>query len=152
MSFQERRTILYIGSFILISAFYAMIVFQKLNQLDVSADPGPERLLKFWGTVLVLFVLIQIVGRILVHIILAVITAALGERDEDEIVDELERLVDLKATRNGSTAFMIGFFLSMGSLMLGAGPALMFKLLFGSLIACGIVGDVSQLWFYRRGI
>ena len=74
------------------------------------------------------------------------------QEEEPSIFDELDRLIDSKATLMFYHVFMGGFFLSMASLALKMSPTTMFTMLCATLVIAGSILDLAQLYFYRRGV
>ncbi len=149
MSYQERRNIVSIISSILISAFYYMYVFQMYQEEGFDST----NIFSFWASVILIFVLVQIVVKIVMHIVFHIINTVVTREEEDpSFLDERDKLIELKAIKNSFIVFGTGFFLSMGSQVVDMPPFTMFNILLFSLIAADIIGEISQLYFYRRGV
>jgi hypothetical protein len=73
------------------------------------------------------------------------------EPEIEDIADERDKLIDLKGTRSAYVAFSIGVFLSMLTFALDQPPLVMFTLIIFFGIVAQIAGDVSRLYYYRRG-
>jgi hypothetical protein len=148
MSYQEKRTIISLIGTILISVFYFVYVFQSHPEwsLSMTNDFG------FWGAFILILIPVQIGFKIIIHIVFVIINKIATNEDEPSFSDELDTLISLKTTRNFYFTFQIGFLLSMGTLVIDMPPFVMFMLLTLSLIMAAIIGDISQLYFYRRGV
>jgi hypothetical protein len=72
-------------------------------------------------------------------------------RERTSFSDERDKFIELRALRNALYVFTGGFFLAMGSLALGMPPSVMFIVLMCSGYVSGLVGDGSQIYFYRKG-
>lgn len=147
MSYQEKRSIVYLVSTLLIIGFYCIYVFRM--HPEKSLNPVTD--FRFWGVTILLIVPAQIVTNIVTHIIFTVVNVATTCEKGPPFADELDHLVELRANRNAYTVFMIGFLLSMGTLALGMPPYIMFNALVASLFTASVVWSVSQFYFYRKG-
>jgi len=149
MSYQEKETIVSLFSNIIISAIYFYIVVQRF-QIGTYDSTG---VIYFWASVILILIPVLIVPKIVIIIIFNIInTIITREEDDPSFTDELDKLIDLKATRNFYHVFMVGFLLSMVSIVAGMSVVVMFMILLSTLIISGIIMDISQLYFYRRGI
>src|SRR5690606_22290900 len=126
MSYQEKRSIVYLISTFLIVGLYFVYVFRLYPELSLNTATD----FSFWGrTILLLFaalVVINIITLIVFNIINYIAT-----KDESScatIEDELDRLIELRAVRNSNGVFMIGFMLSVGTLALDMPPYVMFNM------------------------
>jgi len=149
MSFHEIRTLTSSLTTVIIVSFYYIFLFNNYNNEFYSLDVN----FSFWGTVILLLIPIlvaaQVIVQILLHIILAVITKG---KEDLSLEDERDKLIDLKATRNFYHVFMAGFFIGLGILAFGFSPLVMFNIFLGTILIAGIVGGVSQLIYYRKGV
>lgn len=148
MSYQEKRSLVSLAGTLLISALYGVFIYQRYP----AGSPESGEVFKFWGSALLLFVPVQVVFKVILYVLLSVINTIATREEEPEITDEMDRLIELKSVRNFCYVFMIGFFLSMGVLVVELAPSLMFLILLITFVVCGAVLDVSTFYFYRRGI
>jgi hypothetical protein len=149
MSYQEKRTILSIVSAILIYAGYCLYVFQKYQQggLELAND------LSFWGATILKTIAIAIVARIIIEIAFNIINTIVTRVEEDPTFDdERDKLIELKASRIIAIVAGIGFLLSMGALVIKMPAYVMINIMFFSMNLGDILGSISQLYFYRRGV
>jgi Na+-driven multidrug efflux pump len=152
MCYQEKRTIATIVAFILVLAAYVIYLFQKSR-----AGELPENNLKFWASVILVFIGIGIVANIIIQIIfhmfyVAVNTVKNGDPDVPEADDEMDKLISLKATNNSYYLVGAGFILALITLILQKPPAVMLNIMFISFILGMIFEGFSQIYFYRRGV
>ena len=148
MSYQIKRAIVSLVTNVLVFTFYyihIMGLYQERN-VDLTGE------FKFWGAVILILIPVLIVAKIVIYILFSIIDAIITMKQEPLITDELDKLVDLKSTLNFGYVFIAGFLLAMGSLVMKMPPRVMFNIFLFSLITAGIVIDISQLYFYRRGI
>jgi hypothetical protein len=148
MSFQERKTIMYLISTFLIFGLYCMYVFRNapFGVLD-QEDP-----FRFWGMFVVVLIPVAIIAKIILHIIFSMMDRMVTKEAEPSFADELDKLIDLKATRISHFAFMLGFVLAMGAVAFGMTPNTMFVIFIGTGFLSEVAGRLSQLYYYRRGV
>lgn len=147
MSFQEKRNLVSLLSNLLISIIYFVYVIQNY----VSGSLTDITDFRFLGAVILILIPVQIVGKIILHIFFTIINKIITNEDEPSFSDELDNLIELKAARNSLILFMIGFVISMASLVIGMPIAIMFIILILSLISSEVIWDVSHLYLYRKG-
>jgi len=147
MTYQEKQSAVMLMSNLVISGVYALLVYNRLMEIA----PGSIEL-AFWGKAFLLFIPIQIVPRILVMIIFTIINKILTDEDDPNLTDELDKLVELKSVRNSNYLFMLGYFLAMVAIALGAGTTILFGMLFAAMVGSGLFQEASQLYYYRRGV
>lgn len=148
MSYQERRAIATLISTILIPILYAVVMVQRYPEADAYA---PE-ILRFWGSFFLILIPVSVVAKMIIFIMFAIFNAITTGEEEPSITDERDRLVELKSMRNALYAFIVAFFLAIASLAVEQPPAVMFVILFVGGTVSGMVGDLSQFVYYRRGV
>jgi hypothetical protein len=148
MSFQEKRNIVSLISTLLIFTLYCMYVFQRYQEGSLDSTDT----FSFWGSVILILIPVSIVAKIIIHIVFNIIYRITTKEEEPSFSDELDKLIELKATRNSHYAFIIGFLLSMGSLVMDTPTYVMFILLILSGFLSEVVGVITQLYLYRRGV
>jgi uncharacterized membrane protein len=101
----------------------------------------------------VAIIVVNIVGNILTHILLSIVHSIKtgSEQVEKYIEDERDDLIGLKGSKVSYIAFSIGVLISMLTFAFGQPPLVMFSLLILSSIVAEIIGDISQLYLYRKG-
>ena len=147
MSYQERSSTVSLMSSLLIFGYYLVNVFQMVQAGGVNSTS----VFSLWGTIIVLAIIINILSNIITHIVFAIIYAIRTNEEERLISDERDKLIGLKGTRNAYLIFGLGVFVSMATLVFNMSPLVMFNLLIFFGMAAEIVGDLSRLYFYRRG-
>ncbi len=148
MSFQERRAIVSLISSILITAAYSAYMIQRYPE----ASPYSIEVFRFWGAFFLILIPVSIVAKIVIYIVFYIVNTIATREEEPSITDERDKLIELKATTRSLYVFMFGFLLAMGSLVVDMQPSVMFIILIGSGIASEMVSDISQFYFYRRGV
>lgn len=147
MSYHESRSIVSLISSLLGGGLYAFYVIQR------SAEPGydPTTIISFWGTITLIAIAVTI-GTNIILSILVTIVVAVAERDEEpDLVDERDRLFELKGNQVSFGVFGGGFVIAMILLAVGLPPLAMFHLIVFSLFGASMAASVTQLYHYRRG-
>lgn len=147
MSYQQKNAIVSMFSSLLIFGLYTLWVFQ-INPDNSSTLEGA---LKYWGLVMVLMLPVQIIPRIIIQLLFTAINWVVKKEQPPSIYDELDKIINLKATRNSFYGFCIVFFIAMGLLALGLSVSAMFCIMFFGFIACSTIAEISELIYYRRG-
>ncbi|MCB0100054.1 MAG: hypothetical protein KDE46_30185, partial [Caldilineaceae bacterium] len=100
-------------------------------------------------------VVVTILATILTHIVSTIIEAIrTGEKapEIEDFQDERDKLIDLRGTKVTYTVSSLGAFLAMLTFVFGQPPLVMFTLLIFFGVSAQIVGDITRLLLYRRGI
>lgn len=148
MQYQETRSIMYLASTLAASALYALSVrIAYPGQVTQAPD---DRV--FWAAVILCFIPVLIIFRIVVTIIFAILHKIRTDEDTVAQEDELDKLIGLKATRIFYNVFMVGVVLALLGQVLGLPLSGFFLMLGGAIVAAGLTLDLTQLFFYRRGI
>jgi hypothetical protein len=98
-------------------------------------------------------ILVNIFASILTNIVLSIVHAIRTGSKESErfIEDERDNLIQLKGVKSSYITFSLGVLLSMLTFVFGQPPLVMFSLLICSGLVAEIIGDISQIYHYRRG-
>lgn len=149
MSYQEKNITVSFVSELLILGYYLLNLFQMVQGGGLVAD----RVFRLWGIVIVAAILVTIVGSILTNIVLSIVHAIKTQSKEEArfIEDERDQLIALKGTRVSYVTFSFGVLLAMLTFVFGQPPLVMFSLLIFAGITAQIMGDLSQIYLYRRG-
>lgn len=148
MSYQEKSAITSLIGNLIGCTLYFGEVFRRFVERDVSAGGD----FAFWGAAILLFVPAIVSFKVIVQIIFSILNAISRGEQEPAVTDELDRLIALKALRNFCLLFMAGFLLSMSAAGATNQPTLMFVVLLFSVLAAGVMLDISTIYFYRRGV
>ncbi|MGO4497689.1 hypothetical protein AB4114_17570 [Paenibacillus sp. 2RAB27] len=148
MSYQEKKHIVSFISTVLIFGFYCWYVFQKVPNTNMDT----METLRFWAAAILILIPVSVVAKIIIAIVFNIIYRITTKEIEPSFSDELDKLIDLKATRNSHYVFTIGFLLAMGSLVLDMTPATMFIILIFSGFFSEMAGVFTQLYHYRKGV
>jgi hypothetical protein len=149
MSYEEKNITVSLVSHLMIVVYYLFSVFQMFQEGGLVS----ARLFGLWVIVIVATISANIVGSILTHILLSIVHAIKTKMEEEErfIADERDKLIGLKGMKTSYITFSIGVLLSMLTFVFGQPPLLMFSLIIFFSIAAQIIGDISQIYLYRRG-
>jgi hypothetical protein len=148
MSYQERRALVSLLCTLLIPPVYARYALSGLP----AGDPYAPEVLRFWGNFFVGLIVISVGVRVVITIVFSIVNTVFTRQVEPDITDERDRLVELKAMRNGQYIFSLGFIGAMVALAAGGTPSAMFALLIVAGVFASAVDELSQFWFYRRGV
>lgn len=147
MSYQERRALVSLVATIGIAVYYSSVMAGRYPE----TGPYSEEIFRFWGTFFVILIPVTIVVKIVITIVFSILNTIASREGEPDVIDERDRLVELRANTYSLYVFSIGLVTAMALLALGNPPAVMFIALFCAGIASEIVSDVAQFYFYRRG-
>ena len=149
MSYQEKNIAVSLVSHLLIVVYYLVNLFQ----MQQAGGLVSTKVFSLWAVVIVAAIIATILGSILTNILLSIVHAIKTRTDQEErfIEDERDQLIGLKGSKVSYIAFSIGVLISMLTFAFGQPPLVMFCLLILSPILAEIIGDVSQLYLYRKG-
>ena len=148
MTYQEKQNIVNIFSGLLITAIYALIVFQRQQQgiFDLTEDFSK------WGVIFLIYIGVSVAARIIILIVFHIINAIATREKEIPVEDERDKLVKLKAIRNSHYAFSGGFVVSVMGLAVGMPVHYIFIAFVGFGLISEIIDNSSQIYYYRKGI
>jgi hypothetical protein len=147
MSYQEKKIYVNLISTIVIFGFYCLYVFQKYQDSIDSTDS-----FKFWGAVILILIPVSIVAKIIISIVFNIINTITTNEKEPSFSDELDKLIELKALRYSHSVFVAGFLLALVLLVIDKPPSAMFITLIFSGFLSEVVGGITQLYLYRKGV
>ncbi len=149
MSYQEKNVTVSLVSHLLIVGYFLF----NLYQLYQTGGLVAAQVFGLWAVVILAAILVTIIGSILTNIMLAIVHAirTRSETEERFVEDERDQLIGLKGMKVSYIAFSIGVLLAMLTFVFGQPPLVMFSLLIFSSIAAQIIGDLSQIYLYRKG-
>jgi hypothetical protein len=147
MSYQEKKIYVNLISTTMIFGFYCLYVFQTHQESIDSTNS-----FRFWGAVILILIPISIVAKIIISIIFNIINTITTNEKEPTFSDELDKLIELKALRNSHSVFVAGFLLALVLLVIDKPPSAMFITLIFSGFLSEVVGCITQLYLYRKGV
>jgi hypothetical protein len=147
MSYQEKKNIVSLISTLLIFGIYCWYVFQMYQEGRIDSTS-----FRFWGAVILILIPVSIVAKIIISIVFNIINRITTNEKEPSFSDELDKLIELKAIRNSHSVFVAGFLLAMVLLVFDKPPSVMFITLILSGFLSEVVGGITQLYLYRKGV
>ncbi|MEW9053036.1 MAG: hypothetical protein AB2392_17880 [Neobacillus sp.] len=148
MTYQEKKSIVSMISAILIFVSYCLFMYPRYPGEGVESS----EVFHYWGTFVLYLTLFSIVAHIIISIIFNLVFRITTKEKEPGFADELDKLIDLKAYRNSFFVFVIGFILAMGSLVFYYPSHVMFIILISAGFISDVIGSVTRLYHYRRGV
>lgn len=135
LSFQQKSLwVMFIGITVSFGFYFATVV--PTNTVSIL----PQQIVLF-VVATVLLVITQVVG----HILIAVF-------DRKTQIDERDRLIELKGTRNGAYVLATGVFLALCAALVTEGNFIFTHLLLGAWVLAQLVTIGSQLFLNRRAV
>jgi hypothetical protein len=149
MSFQQKNIAVSLVSSTLILGVFLIGLLLMIQGGSFESSS----VIRLWVIVIVLSIIVTILGTIFTHIFSAIIEAVRTNEEPEigDIADERDKLIDLKGTRVAYVAFACGVLVSMLTFALGRPPLVMFTLIIFFGILAQMAGDISRLYYYRRG-
>ncbi len=150
MSFQEKSSWVSIFSSAAVYIGYLLFILSKIS----GGTFNPETDFKYWAIVVLILIPVQIVANIVFHILFSIGNAVATQSGEDipeEVKDERDVIIDLKASRVGYNIVGAGFLISLLSLILGFPVFYMFNIVFLFFSLGEIIGSILKLRYYKRG-
>ena len=149
MSYQEKNITVSLVSQLLIGGYYLISLFQMYQEGALVA----ARVFRLCAIVIIAAIIVNIVASILTNIVLSIVHAIKTQAKEEErfIEDERDKLIGLKGTKASYITFSIGVLLSVLAFAFGQPPLMMVSIIVLSGIVAEIIGDISQIYLYRRG-
>jgi hypothetical protein len=148
MSYNERNSLVSLIGNSLIFAVY----FVKILQMYQSGDVNSAAVFSLWATIIVTGIIVTIASTIIAAIVFNIISMIKTNQEEPSIADERDNLIDLKGSRNAYYVLSIGVLFSMLTLVMDKSPLLMFNMLIFAALVSSLIGDLSRLYLYRRGV
>ncbi len=149
MSYQEKNITVSLVSTLLIGGYFLVNMFRMYQAGSLVAT----RVFSLWATVIIVTIVVNIVGSILTNIVLSIVHAIRTKTEEEErfIEDERDKLIGLKGVKASYITFSIGVLISMLTFVFGQPSLVMFSLIIFFSLVAEIIGDISQIYLYRRG-
>lgn len=155
MSYQEKKSVTNIISSVVITTVYAIIMYQRY----LNGGLSDSNIFKFWAIIILIFIPISIIARIIImiifHILESVVQAAQGNDIEDvidEVVDERDKLVQMKANSISMYIFSLGFIVALATQLFEVSNHLFFIVMIAFGLITDVVSESLMIRFYRRGV
>lgn len=117
-----------------------------------------SEIFKFWAIIILIFIPISIVARIIItiifHIIEAMVQTAKGNDIEEEmdIVDDRDKLIQMKASAISMYIFSIGFILALATQLFDVSNHVFFIVMIVAALITDVVSESIMIRYYRRGV
>lgn len=148
MTYQEKKSIVSLISVIVIFVFFCLYMYPQFP------GNGLESLetFRFWGSFVFSLILVSIIAHIIINIFFNIVFRITTGEKEPTFEDEMDNIINLRATRNSFYVFILGFLLAMGSLIIIQPSQMMFIILITSGFLSDVTGSVTRLYHYRKGV
>ena len=149
MSYQEKNITVSLVSYLLIMGYYLVNLFQVFQEGGLAST----KLFSLWALVILATIIVNIIASILTNIVLTIVEAIKAQKYEEPrfIADERDKLIEFKGIRSSYLTFSVGVLISVLAFAFGQPPLVMVSLIIFFAIAAEIIGDISQIYLYRRG-
>ena len=149
MSYEEKNITVSLVSHLLIVGYYLVNFFQMFQAGELVSS----KLFGLWAIVILATIIVNIIASILTNIVLTIVEAIKAQKYEEPrfIADERDKLIELKGIRSSYITFSVGVLVSVLAFAFGQPPLVMVSLIIFFAIAAEIIGDISQIYLYRRG-
>jgi hypothetical protein len=148
MSLQQIRSIAFLVTTVLVSVVYVVLAWSWYG--DALARSPEDRAM--WAGVILVYVPVQVVARLLVHIVVAVVHAARGAKEPVDLEDEMDKAIDRRITVIVSTVILVCLLAALGTQLVGWPLSALFLTIGGSIMLGGVIGDLTMVVLYRRGV
>lgn len=148
MTYQEKKSIVSLISAIFIFISFCLYMYPQYPEGAVDSSET----FRYWGFFVIILTGLSIVAHIVISIIFNIFFRITTKEQKPAFADELDKLIDLKANRYSFFVFIIGFVIAMGSLIIDQWSQMMFIILVVSGFSADVVGSLSKLYYYRRGV
>jgi hypothetical protein len=148
MTYQEKKSIVSLISAVLIFVSFCLYMYPKYPAGGFES----VEIFRYWGSFILFLTLVSIIAHIIISIVFNIIFRITTKEKEPSFADELDKLIDLKASRNSFFVFILGFLLAMGSLLVYQPSPIMFMILIASGFVSDLIGSVTKIYHYRRGV
>jgi len=126
------------------------------NTVNKTVD---NEIYKQWALLILMLIPVLIITYILVIIIFHIIETILRSREEGfevaseniMVIDELDQMVDLRASRNAFSTFSLSFIAGLISQLFNADITIMFNIFYLGIALTGVALEISKYYYYRRG-
>lgn len=147
MTYQEKKSIMSLVSAVVIFGSFCLYMYPQFP------GNGLESLetYRFWGSFVFTLILVSIIAHIIINIVFNIVYRITTGEKEPTFEDELDNIINLRATRNSFFVFILGFLLAMGSLIFQPSQ-MMFIILITFGFMSDVTGSVTRLYHYRRGV
>lgn len=144
---REKQILVSLITSVVILAAYSLFVYNRY----ISDNPEIINDFRFWGKAFLVLIPVSIVAQMVIHILFAIANKIATNEDIPSISDERDKLIELRTIRISHWLFLAGFLLAMGSQAVGMQPYVMFITLILSGFIASVVGEITRIYYYRKG-
>ncbi len=148
MSYQEKSIFVNLFSSIVVFGIYGYFMLQMYQEGQFVGEEGAQLVGKSVLWLMGAGIVFHIIAHILFNIIYAIVKR---ESNPSFVVDERDRLIELRSLRVAYYLLGAGFVGAMVALATGQGVFVAFNILIVSLPVSGLAESLTQLFLYRRG-
>jgi len=148
MSYQEKTIFVNLFSSIVVFAIYGYFMLQQYQAGNFVGDEGAQLVGKSILWLVGGGVVFLIIAHILFNIAYAIFKR---EPNPSFVVDERDKLIELRALRVAYYVLGAGFVGGMAALAMGYGVFVTFNIIIVSFFISGLAEGLTQLFLYRRG-
>ena len=148
MSYQEKTNIVSLLCAVIIFALYFYFVRQNYQAGLYAGAQGNALIGKSFLWLMAGGVILNIVAHIGFNIIYAIIK---GEVNPSFVVDERDKLIELRALRLAYHTFAVGFVIAMIALTFEQSVFVVFNIIIPSCALAAFAEGIMQIYLYRRG-
>ncbi|WP_316571782.1 hypothetical protein [Neobacillus sp. YIM B06451] len=148
MTYQEKKSIVSLVSVIVIFGSFCFYMYPQFPKNGLES----LETFRFWGSFVFSLILVSIIANIIINIVFNIAFRITTGEKEPTFEDELDNIINLRATRNSFFVFILGFLLAMGSLIIFQPSQIMFIILIISGFMSDVTGSITRLYHYRKGV
>ncbi|XMB67045.1 hypothetical protein RI065_00580 [Mycoplasmatota bacterium zrk1] len=151
MSYQEKRNLFNI----VVSSIITVIYFITINTKYQNGAFDTSNMLRFWAVVILIFIPVSVISRIIALILFriygAITDEVRGEKEDRDVIDERDKLIELKSNKVAQIIFILGFIGALFTLLFNASVSVFFILMLASGFVGELASNIMQIVYYRRG-
>lgn len=162
MTYKSKRTITSMVAGVLLIAAYIIFALGKSAPSSEDLKAWAVAMLVFIGIGVTMLILIQILFNLAISIGIAVKKRECDDKDVEKEVgriisssmveDEMDKLINLKATHVGYYFIGTGFILTLAALAFGVSTVASLHILFGTIFVGTIVEGGVSIYLYEKGV
>ena len=146
MSNQEKNIYASLVTTAIVYAFYVT----KLHWLYIAGEFNKPDSNELLGQAILIYIVASIIVHILVNIIFSI--ANMESMKECEVIDERDKLFELKTESINSIFFGISFCISIVFLAIGTKIFWVINIMVFGFVVGGITSNFVKLYYYRKGL
>ncbi len=143
MTYQEKRSYIQFMGNIIGFIIYMFYLVSETKGIQVG-------MIEFGKYVLLLVPALAIV-QIIVKIIFDTLNRTREKKEDENLKDELDYMIELKSLRNFCFAFLASFFITLSLFWLGVSMITCLYVMVSGIFVAGNVIELSYIYYYRVG-